>query len=174
MPGNNRSSPATSRMMPRMQLRATTGENHERLSNRLFMVTSFQGAALFPVCASLLGTCKRNLAPTPHRNHVLTCATTGRHSHDLRFTAMKCAPRRGRILLSKRNLSAGCSCEVVMSSTKPDPQEKFLHTSETESICLSCHSTVRGDRYEALKVAEDVHAVVCLMRDGSPVPYALE
>lgn len=55
-----------------------------------------------------------------------------------------------------------------------DPQPpQFTRKSETESICMSCFTTVRTDKYTPLNVAEDIHADVCLMKPGSPVRYAL-
>lgn len=52
-PGASISRPTTSRMMPRMKSKAIRGET--RISDRLFISTSFQDAALFLACAGLLG-----------------------------------------------------------------------------------------------------------------------
>jgi len=61
-----------------------------------------------------------------------------------------------------------------MNANTPDPQPtEFIHRSEKESICASCFSTVRSDGHTPLKVVEEIHADVCLMKPGSPVRYAL-
>lgn len=61
----------------------------------------------------------------------------------------------------------------MSSPTTSEPKLKFARKSETESICLSCFLMVRSDRYTALEDAEDIHADVCLVREDSPVRYAL-
>jgi len=57
-----------------------------------------------------------------------------------------------------------------MSSTAPAPKkEDFARTSDNESVCLLCFSTVRADRYATLELAERIHAENCLMGDNSPL-----
>lgn len=61
----------------------------------------------------------------------------------------------------------------------PDPEtlaptpSSFTRKTETESICMSCFTTVRADRYVALVEAEDIHADVCLVKENSPVRHLL-
>jgi len=50
---------------------------------------------------------------------------------------------------------------------------EFARRSETESICMYCLQTIRTDRYAPLEYVEDIHADVCLVRQGSPVRYAI-
>lgn len=56
-----------------------------------------------------------------------------------------------------------------MSSPKTEPGPRFQLKAEKESICLCCFSTVRGDRYTPLAVAQEIHSDLCLMGDRSPL-----
>ena len=61
----------------------------------------------------------------------------------------------------------------MSSQESPDTTPRFTRRSETESVCMYCFSTVRGDRYIPVEEAEDIHADVCLQGPGSPVRYAM-
>jgi len=60
---------------------------------------------------------------------------------------------------------------TVMSNTNADPKEHFYRKSETESICMCCYLTIKGDRFIALEQAEELHTIACLMRPVSLVPF---
>ena len=63
--------------------------------------------------------------------------------------------------------------ERYMRVEDPAPQPpQFTRKSESESVCLSCMSTIRSDRCTPLDVAEDIHSDVCLVKPSSPVRYA--
>jgi len=51
-------------MMPRMQSKMMRGESHKSLSDRLFISNHLQDAAVFSVCASLLGIARQFDYPT--------------------------------------------------------------------------------------------------------------
>jgi hypothetical protein len=57
-------------------------------------------------------------------------------------------------------------------NSAPEPPQ-FTRQSESESICMSCLSTVRTDRYTPLEVAEEIHSDVCLVKPISTSRYAL-
>lgn len=61
----------------------------------------------------------------------------------------------------------------MSSQDSSDANPQFTKKSETESICMFCFSTVRGDRYVPVEEAENIHADICLMKPGSPVRYVL-
>jgi hypothetical protein len=61
-------------------------------------------------------------------------------------------------------------------STLPNPVPqpvKFTRRSDTESICMSCFLTVKGDHYVPIEEAEDIHSDVCLVRPDSAVRYMI-
>lgn len=58
-----------------------------------------------------------------------------------------------------------------MTSTAVYPQEDFYQKSETESICMCCYGTVRGDRFITLKTAKELHSIVCMMRPPASVSF---
>ena len=61
----------------------------------------------------------------------------------------------------------------MSSQDSSDAKPQFTRKTETESICMFCFSTVRGDQYVHVEEAEDIHADVCLMKPGSLVRYVL-
>ncbi len=61
----------------------------------------------------------------------------------------------------------------MSTSGQPLPSPKFTRKSETESICMFCFSTVRGDQYKTLEDAEDIHVNICLLRPDSALRYVL-
>ena len=46
-------------------------------------------------------------------------------------------------------------------------QTGFIRRSDTESICTVCSSSIRTQQSTVLKVAEEIHADVCLARPDS-------
>ncbi len=67
---------------------------------------------------------------------------------------------------------AGCVLVgVAMTSTGAYLQEDFYAKSETESICMCCYQTVRGDHFIPLEQAQELHSIACLMRPVSLVSF---
>jgi hypothetical protein len=56
----------------------------------------------------------------------------------------------------------------TLGSPKPQP-ETFTRRSDKESVCISCLSVVKADRYQPIEVAEDIHSDLCLARDFLPL-----
>jgi hypothetical protein len=55
----------------------------------------------------------------------------------------------------------------MAETEKASLQTGFVRQSDTESICTSCSHSIRTERSTVLKVAEDIHADVCLARPDS-------
>jgi hypothetical protein len=72
------------------------------------------------------------------------------------------------------SLKGSADISGVGMNTKDPAQTPpaFTRKSETESICMSCFATVKGDRYAPVEEAENIHSDVCLMKPSSPEPYA--
>jgi hypothetical protein len=61
----------------------------------------------------------------------------------------------------------------MSSQNSPDTKPEFTRRSDTESVCMCCFQTIKTDCYAPLEYVEDIHADVCLMRQGSAVRYII-
>ena len=52
-------------------------------------------------------------------------------------------------------------------------QPGFDRRSDMESVCNSCFTTIKADRYMPIEVAEDIHMDLCLLRRDLPVDFLL-
>lgn len=60
---------------------------------------------------------------------------------------------------------------LAMNNIIADPIAGFYRKSKTESICMYCYGTVRGDRFITLEQAQELHSIACLMRPASSLSF---
>ena len=58
-----------------------------------------------------------------------------------------------------------------MTNTAAYLQEDFYPRSESESICMCCYGTIRGDRFITLETAQELHNLTCPLRPVSSVSF---